>query len=201
MLSAALMACANMNTQPKLEDECLYSPEQTQFAFWSNVAEQMEVRIYNDANGEASLNDANDVQTVSLKKGSHDFWTATVKGDLEGKFYTVRSFQNGEWAPESPDIFAKAVSGCENGRKIRDLGFNPCFGECFLCIFLRKAFGFFGCRIFTAAAVRSNLAMLIYIAAAAVLHCISAAAGHQKCRAQRQGKHFFYTFVFHKTPP
>ena len=27
-----------------------------------------------------------------------------------GKFYTVRSFQNGEWAPESPGIFAKAVS-------------------------------------------------------------------------------------------
>jgi len=110
MLSSALMACANLSTQPKMEDECLYSPEQTQFAFWSNVAEQMEVRIYNEANSDASLNDANDVQTISLKKGANDFWTATVKGDLEGKFYTVRSFQNGEWAPESPGIFAKAVS-------------------------------------------------------------------------------------------
>ena len=99
MLSVALVACAGK--QPKLEDECLYSPSKTQFTFWSNRAEQMEVRIYNDAN---------DVQTVSLKKGENDFWTATVKGDLAGKFYTVRSYQDGEWAPEAPGIFAKAVS-------------------------------------------------------------------------------------------
>ena len=99
MLSVALVACTGK--QPKLEDECLYSPSKTQFTFWSNTAEQMEVRIYNDAN---------DVQTVSLKKGENDFWTATVKGDLAGKFYTVRSYQDGEWAPEAPGIFAKAVS-------------------------------------------------------------------------------------------
>ena len=99
MLSVALVACAGK--QPKLEDECLYSPSKTQFTFWSNTAEQMEVRIYNDAN---------DVQTVSLKKRENDFWTATVKGDLAGKFYTVRSYQDGEWAPEAPGIFAKAVS-------------------------------------------------------------------------------------------
>ena len=108
MLALALWACSNKPVQ--LEDECVYSPQQTRFCFWSNTAEQMEVRIYNDANGDASLNDANDVQAVSLKKGSHDFWTATVKGDLEGKYYTVRSYQAGEWAPESPGIFAKAVS-------------------------------------------------------------------------------------------
>ena len=99
MLSVALVACTGK--QPKLEDECFYSPSKTQFTFWSNTAEQMEVRIYNDAN---------DVQTVSLKKGENDFWTATVKGDLAGKFYTVRSYQDGEWAPEAPGIFTKAVS-------------------------------------------------------------------------------------------
>ena len=109
MLSVALFACSAK--QPKLEDECLYSPSNTRFAFWSNVAEQMEVRIYNDGmSATASLNDANDVQIVPLQKGENDFWTASVKGDLAGKFYTVRSFQNGEWTPESPGIFAKAVS-------------------------------------------------------------------------------------------
>ena len=101
MLSVALVACTAK--QPKLEDECLYSPSKTQFAFWSNVAEQMEVLLYEDA-------ETPDFETVSLKKGANDFWTATVKGDLAGKFYTVRSFQNGEWAPEAPGIFAKAVS-------------------------------------------------------------------------------------------
>jgi pullulanase len=102
MLSVALVACA-AKQQPKMEDECLYNPAKTQFAFWSNVAEQMEVLIYDEANSDLG-------ETVALKKGENDFWTASVKGDLAGKYYTVRSFQNGEWAPEAPGIFAKAVS-------------------------------------------------------------------------------------------
>jgi len=102
MLSVALVACA-AKQQPKMEDECLYSPAKTQFAFWSNVAEQMEVLIYDEANSDLG-------ETVALKKSENDFWTASVKGDLAGKYYTVRSFQNGEWAPEAPGIFAKAVS-------------------------------------------------------------------------------------------
>jgi len=101
MLSVALVACAAK--QPKMEDECLYNPSKTQFTFWSNAAEQMEVRIYEDA-------DAAEYETVVLTKGENDFWTAAVKGDLAGKFYTVRSYQNGAWAPEATGIFAKAVS-------------------------------------------------------------------------------------------
>ena len=50
MLSAALVACSVK--QPKMEDECLYSPAKTQFAFWSNAAEQMEVLIYDEANSD-----------------------------------------------------------------------------------------------------------------------------------------------------
>ena len=106
MLSMALVACAGK--QPKLEDECVYNPSKTQFAFWSNVAEQMEVLIYDEANSDQP-------SVVSLQKGENDLWTACVKGDQAGKFYTVRSFQNGEWAPEAPGIFAKAVS--VNGQK------------------------------------------------------------------------------------
>lgn len=101
MLSVALVACTAK--QPKLEDECLYSSSKTQFSFWSNSAEQMEVRLYDAA-------DSGTFETVTLKKGDNDFWKGTVRGDLAGKFYTVRSFQNGEWGLESPGIFAKAVS-------------------------------------------------------------------------------------------
>ena len=117
MLSLALVACAAK--QPKMEDECLYSPSKTQFAFWSNVAEQMEIHLYDSA-------DAAEYETVALKKGDNDFWTASVKGNLAGKYYTVRSFQNGEWAPESPGIFAKAVS--INGQRAAIIDFaatNP----------------------------------------------------------------------------
>lgn len=117
MLSVALVACSAK--QPKMEDECLYSPAKTQFAFWSNVAEQMEIHLYEAA-------DAAEFETVALTKGENDFWTASVKGDLAGKFYTVRSFQNGEWAPEAPGIFAKAVS--INGQRAAIIDFaatNP----------------------------------------------------------------------------
>ena len=117
MLSLALVACAAK--QPKMEDECLYSPSKTQFAFWSNVAEQMEIHLYDAA-------DAAEFETVALKKGDNDFWTASVKGNLAGKYYTVRSFQNGEWAPEAPGIFAKAVS--INGQRAAIINFaatNP----------------------------------------------------------------------------
>ncbi len=40
MLTAlAVMACSTK--QAKLEDECIYGTSETQFAFWSPVAEQM----------------------------------------------------------------------------------------------------------------------------------------------------------------
>ncbi len=113
MLSVALIACSGK--QPKMEDECLYSPAKTQFAFWSNIAEQMEIIIYDEATSDIG-------ETVALQKGDNDFWTASVKGDLAGKYYTVRSFQNSEWAPEAPGIFAKAVS--VNGQRAAIIDLN-----------------------------------------------------------------------------
>jgi len=108
MLAVAFAACTAK--QPRLEDECLYSSSKTQFCFWSDIAENMEVHLYNDANGDASLNGENDVQVITLEKGEDNFWRASVKGDLAGKYYTVQSFQNGAWSDEAPGIFAKAVS-------------------------------------------------------------------------------------------
>ena len=112
MLSLALTACACK--QQNMEDECVYGNRQTEFAFWSNQAEQMEVRVYK-GDGLPVTGDGLEVtdeglEVIPLKKGEDDFWRATVKGDQKGKFYTVRSYQNGEWSDESPGIFAKAVS-------------------------------------------------------------------------------------------
>ena len=95
--------------QPKLENECQYAQSQTAFAFWSPVAEQMEVIIY-DEGVQSTDRSADRVQTIPLKKSRGHIWRGTIRGDQAGKFYTVRSFQNGEWSAESPGIFAKAVS-------------------------------------------------------------------------------------------
>lgn len=101
ILACLLIGCA---TQPnKLENECVYTPEKTTFTFWSSVAEKMEVRLYNTY-------DASEFDVITLQEQEGDYWTATVKGDQVGKFYTVCSYQGGEWGQESPGIFAKAVS-------------------------------------------------------------------------------------------
>ena len=106
ILACLLIGCA---TKPnKLENECVYTPEKTTFTFWSSVAEKMEVRLYNTY-------DAAEFDVITLQEQEGDFWTATIKGDQVGKFYTVCSYQNGEWGQESPGIFAKAVS--VNGQK------------------------------------------------------------------------------------
>lgn len=106
ILACLLIGCA---TKPnKLENECVYTPEKTTFTFWSSVAEKMEVRLYNTY-------DAAEFEVITLQEKNDDYWTATVKGDQLGKFYTVCSYQNGEWGQESPGIFAKAVS--VNGQK------------------------------------------------------------------------------------
>jgi pullulanase len=63
----------------------------------------MEVRLYNTY-------DATEFEVITLQEKEGDYWTATIKGDQVGKFYTVCSYQNGKWGQESPGIFAKAVS-------------------------------------------------------------------------------------------
>ena len=101
ILACLLIGCA---TKPnKLENECVYTPEKTTFTFWSSVAEKMEVRLYNTY-------DASEFEVITLQEQEGDYWTATIKGDQVGKFYTVCSYQGGEWGQESPGIFAKAVS-------------------------------------------------------------------------------------------
>ena len=101
ILACLLIGCA---TKPnKLENECVYAPEKTTFTFWSSVAEKMEVRLYNTY-------DASEFEVITLHEQEGDYWTATIKGDQVGKFYTVCSYQGGEWGQESPGIFAKAVS-------------------------------------------------------------------------------------------
>ena len=99
----ATLTLVGCSKQPRLEDECLYSSSETCFCFWSPVAEQMELRLYDDAQ-------TDEATIYSLKKDKYDFWHVSVKGDLAGKYYTIRSCQNGEWGAESPGIFSKAVS-------------------------------------------------------------------------------------------
>ena len=79
--------------------EMIYSPEKTQFSLFApNDAKKITLRIYNDGLcGKA-------VKTVKMQKTANEQWTASIKGNLIGKFYT---FDTG--LGECPGVFAKAV--------------------------------------------------------------------------------------------
>lgn len=102
-----------------LFDEMIYSAKQTIFHLNSPTKvdgitgateqetpknPQVFVRIYDKGLGGKA------VKTVRMKKDGDNRWTATVKGDLNGKFYT---FDAG--LGETPGVFAKAVG--VNGKR------------------------------------------------------------------------------------
>ena len=90
-------------------DEMTYTPEVTTFKLFAPAkAKSVKVRIYKDGQGGKPL------KTVTMKASSPGqegaVWTAAVKGDLMGRFYT---FDTGHG--ETPGVFAKAVG--VNGRR------------------------------------------------------------------------------------
>ena len=85
--------------------EAVYSPEKTVFSIFApHDAKKVTVRIYKDGLGGKAI------KTVKMARTADSQWTATVKGDLMGKFYT---FDTG--LGECPGVFAKAVG--VNGKR------------------------------------------------------------------------------------
>ena len=86
-------------------DEMVYSPQKTMFSLWSPAADSVWLRLYAEGlGGEAQ-------EAVAMRRGKDGTWTCSVRGDLQGKFYT---FQVDDME-ETPGIFAKAVG--VNGRR------------------------------------------------------------------------------------
>ena len=84
--------------------EVSYTPERTVFQLFAPAdAKSVKVRIYRDGLGGKAL------KTVKMTRQG-DIWTAEVKGDLKGRFYT---FDMGRG--ECPGVFAKAVG--VNGKR------------------------------------------------------------------------------------
>ena len=86
-------------------DEMTYSPAQTTFKLFApKDAKKVVVRLYKDGVGGKAL------KTVRMQCIGDDLWSATVKGDQKGLFYT---FDIGRG--ETPGVFAKAVG--VNGKR------------------------------------------------------------------------------------
>ena len=86
-------------------NEMEYTPHQTTFQLFAPAsAKSVKVRVYKDGIGGKAL------KTVKMKCGDDGIWTASVPGDLMGRFYT---FDIGKG--ETPGVFAKAVG--VNGKR------------------------------------------------------------------------------------
>ena len=111
----ALLVAMLLPVKVMAMDEMAYTPQATTFSVVTlGNAKGVSLRLYNEGQGGAP------VQVVAMKskrmKDGNRRWTATVKGDQKGKFYTF-DVQNrdGRYQGETPGIWAKAVG--VNGRR------------------------------------------------------------------------------------
>ena len=98
---AAFILSQNVAAQQRF-NEMSYSPSETTFRL--NASSKPTLRLYEAGRGGKAY------KKVKLAPSGDNTWTATVKGDLKGKFYT---FDIGHG--ETPGVFAKAV-GCNGER-------------------------------------------------------------------------------------
>lgn len=102
---AVMMATGAMTAQAFDFNEMTYTPASTSFLLNTNDdAQAVTVRIYNQGDGGKA------VKTLHLKRNAAaGEWTGTVKGDLNGKFYTFDVKYDGKFMGENPGVFARAV--------------------------------------------------------------------------------------------
>ena len=120
MCAMAVTALAACTTSGQIEipkdtyEECVYTDSKTEFALWAPTADAVELRLYADGlEGDA-------LRTIEMSLRSEGLWKKTVREDLEGKFYTFRVKQSGEWLPETQGIAPKAVGVNGNRAAIID---------------------------------------------------------------------------------
>lgn len=86
-----------------------YAPSQSFFRVWLPTAGRAQVIFYKEGKGGDPL------FTAEMKKAEKGTWTANVKGDQHGKFYTIRAEIDGKWTEETTDPYARIVG--VNGRR------------------------------------------------------------------------------------
>ncbi len=93
----------------------------THFRLWSPKAQEVMLNLYDSGrNGEP-------YKTIPMTfNAENGTWTASLEGQLYGKFYTFKVKQDGKWLSETPGVWAKAVGA--NGKRAAIIDFaktNP----------------------------------------------------------------------------
>ena len=101
----AIAASATVVADAQDFNEVAYTPQSTTFRLFApNDAKTVKVRLYDKGIGGKVR------KTVNMKRTGNNTWTATVQGNLDGRFYT---FDTGRG--ECAGVFAKAVG--VNGKR------------------------------------------------------------------------------------
>jgi len=105
LLIAVAVLTTAVSARAQFADEVLYTPSRTTIkVFASPEARSVKMRLYKDGIGGKAL------KTIRLKRGGDSLWTATLRGNMAGRFYTFDAGQG-----ECAGLFAKAVG--VNGKR------------------------------------------------------------------------------------
>ncbi len=96
--------------------ELTYSPESSKFRVWSPAAQEVKLLLF-DSGSEGSA-----YEMLDMKRSKSGTWTAKVKGDLKGKFYTFQVKIEDQWLEETPGMWVKATG--INGKRAAIIDFN-----------------------------------------------------------------------------
>lgn len=86
-----------------------FTPKRSGFRIWAPTASAVKLRIYDQPLGGTSA------QTLEMRRAKNGTWTASIRGNLSGKYYTFSIQHNGAWLDEVPDPYAKLVG--TNGKR------------------------------------------------------------------------------------
>lgn len=92
-----------------------YTPKKSTFKIWSPVAKEARLFLYNAGERGDTL------AVKNMKKGKDGTWSASIKGDQEGKFYAFQVYVDSVWLKETPDPYAVAVGVNGNRAMVVDL--------------------------------------------------------------------------------
>ncbi|MFQ5445612.1 MAG: type I pullulanase, partial [Saprospiraceae bacterium] len=80
-----------------------YSSRKSKFKIWSPPAKEVRLFLYDKGWGGDTL------LIKNMKKGKQGTWSATLRGDQEGRFYAFQVLIDTTWLAETPDPYARAT--------------------------------------------------------------------------------------------
>jgi len=95
--------------------QLIYSNGSSVFNVWSPDAGAVLLSLYRDGESSTAF------KTIKMRKDPDGYWSATIKKDLAGTFYTFTVKHNNKWLDPTPGIDAKAVGVNGNRAFVIDL--------------------------------------------------------------------------------